>query len=53
MHPQGLPSSAPMGVGFVDRSFRYVRVNDIFAAMDEKSAREHIGRTAAEVNPSP
>ena len=41
-----------MGVGFVDRSFRYVRVNDTFAAMNGVSAREHIGRTVAEVNPS-
>jgi PAS domain S-box-containing protein len=47
-----LQSSAPMGVGFVDRSFRYVRVNDTLAAMNGPSAREHIGRTVAEVVPA-
>ena len=47
-----LQSSASMGVGFVDRSFRYVRLNDTLAAINGPSAREHIGRTVAEVVPA-
>jgi len=47
-----LQSSAPMGVGFVDRSFRYVHVNDTLAAISGPPAREHIGRTVAEVVPA-
>ncbi|MGZ4762051.1 MAG: HD domain-containing phosphohydrolase [Ilumatobacteraceae bacterium] len=47
-----LQSSAPMGVGFVDRSFRYVRVNDALAAINGPSVQEHIGRAVAEVVPA-
>jgi PAS domain S-box-containing protein len=47
-----LQSSAPMGVGFVDRNFRYVRVNDALAAINGPSVQEHIGRTVPEVVPA-
>jgi PAS domain S-box-containing protein len=47
-----LQSSAPMGVGFVDRNFRYVRVNDALAAINGPSVQEHIGRAVPEVVPS-
>ena len=49
---ESLQSSAPMGVGFVDRSFRYVRVNDALAAINGPSVRAHIGRAVSEVVPA-
>ena len=45
-------SRVPVGLGFLDRDFRYVRVNDTLAAINGLSAKEHIGRTVAEVVPS-
>ena len=41
-----------MGVGFVDRNFRYVRVNYALAAINGPSVQEHIGRTVPEVVPA-
>jgi PAS domain S-box-containing protein len=49
---ESLQSSAPMGVGFVDRNFRYVRVNDAMAAINGPSVQEHIGRAVPEVVPA-
>jgi PAS domain S-box-containing protein len=49
---ESLQSSAPMGVGFVDRNLRYVRVNDALAAINGPSAQEHIGRALPEVAPA-
>ncbi len=46
-----LQSTAPMGVGFVDRSFRYVRVNEALASINGPSVKEHIGRSVADVVP--
>jgi PAS domain S-box-containing protein len=46
-----LQSSAPVGFGFVDRDFRYIRVNQKLAAINGYSVAEHIGRTVAEVVP--
>jgi PAS domain S-box-containing protein len=49
---ESLQSIASMGVGFVDRSFRYVRVNDTLATLNGAPAQEHIGRSVAEVVPA-
>jgi PAS domain S-box-containing protein len=46
-----LLSTAPVGFGFVDREYRYVRVNERLAAMNGQSIDSHIGRTVAEVVP--
>ena len=47
-----LQSSAPIGVLFVDRHFRYLRVNEKVAAIHGSlSVEGHIGRTVAEVVP--
>lgn len=46
-----LQGSAPVGFGFVDRNFRYVRVNQKLAAIDGYSVADHVGRTVAEVVP--
>ena len=45
-------SSAPIGFLFVDREFRYVRVNEKVAAIHGSgSVEKHLGRTVAEVVP--
>ena len=41
-----------MGVGFIDRSFRYVRVNDTLATLNGAPVQEHVGRSVAEVVPA-
>jgi PAS domain S-box-containing protein len=43
--------TAPVGLCFVDRDLRYVRVNDVLAATNGLPASEHIGRTIREVIP--
>jgi putative nucleotidyltransferase with HDIG domain/PAS domain S-box-containing protein len=48
-----LLSSAPAGLVFVDREFRYVRVNERVAAIHgSASIEEHLGHTVAEVVPA-
>ena len=46
-----LVSSAPIGQGFLDTDFRYVRVNDALAEINGVPAIDHIGRTVREVLP--
>jgi two-component system, NarL family, sensor histidine kinase BarA len=43
--------SAPVGLGFWDRDLRYVRVNEALAAINERPAGDHVGRTLREVVP--
>jgi two-component system cell cycle sensor histidine kinase/response regulator CckA len=40
---------APIGLAFVDRALRFVRVNDALAAMNGRSIDEHLGRSLHEV----
>ncbi|HEX6616743.1 MAG TPA: GAF domain-containing protein [Gemmatimonadales bacterium] len=40
---------APIGLAFVDRELRYVRVNEALAEINGVSAGEHVGRTVPEV----
>lgn len=47
-----LQSKAPVGFGFVDRDFRFVRVNQTLAAINGVPLREHWGRRVAQVVPS-
>ena len=46
-----LQATAPIGFGFVDREFRFVRVNETLAALNGRAAEWHLGRTVAEVVP--
>jgi PAS domain S-box-containing protein len=46
-----LYETAPIGLAFLDRKLRYVRINEKLAAMTGLTAAEHIGRTASEVLP--
>ncbi|HEX6743265.1 MAG TPA: SpoIIE family protein phosphatase [Solirubrobacteraceae bacterium] len=47
-----LVNAAPIGQGFLDTDFRYVRVNDALAEINGVPAIDHIGRTVREVLPA-
>ena len=47
-----LVTAAPIGQGFFDTDFRYVRVNDALAEINGVPAIDHIGRTVREVLPA-
>jgi putative nucleotidyltransferase with HDIG domain/PAS domain S-box-containing protein len=46
-----LEANAPVGFLFVDREFRYVRVNEALAAINGLPVEQHLGRLVAEVVP--
>jgi PAS domain S-box-containing protein len=46
-----LYDSAPIGLGFFDREYRYLRINDELAAINGVPAVEHLGRSIREVLP--
>jgi PAS domain S-box-containing protein len=46
-----LYATAPIGLAFIDREFRYVRINDMLAAINGVSAAEHVGRRVRDVLP--
>jgi two-component sensor histidine kinase len=46
-----LYGSAPIGLGFFDREYRYVRINEELAAINGVPAADHIGKTIREVLP--
>ncbi len=46
-----LLATAPVGIGFVDRDFRLVRVNEALAATTGMSVEQQLGRVVAEVIP--
>ncbi len=43
--------NAPVGIAFVDRAFRFVRVNEVFAAIHARSAPELVGKSVQEIAP--
>jgi PAS domain S-box-containing protein len=45
--------NAPIGFAFFDRKFRYVRVNQFMAEMNQAAIGRHLGRTIGEMLPSP
>jgi PAS domain S-box-containing protein len=45
-------SQAPVGLAYLDRDCRYVRINETLAASNGVSVEEHLGRTAAEIIPA-
>jgi PAS domain S-box-containing protein/putative nucleotidyltransferase with HDIG domain len=48
-----IQSSAPVGFLFVDREFRYVRINEKVAAIHgDVSVEQHLGHTVAEIVPT-
>jgi PAS domain S-box-containing protein len=46
-----LHGSAPVGLGFVDRDFRVIHLNEMLASVNGSTVREQIGRTVAESVP--
>jgi putative nucleotidyltransferase with HDIG domain/PAS domain S-box-containing protein len=46
-----LHATAPLGLGFIDRDFRIVRLNERLAAINGGAARDQIGKTVAEIVP--
>ncbi len=46
-----LLNSAPIGLAFVDREGRFVRINPALAAINQIPAADHLGRTVSEVLP--
>jgi len=48
---QTLQETAPIGFGFIDRDYRYVRVNQRLADMNGRSIEAHLGHTVAEIVP--
>lgn len=46
-----LQSSAPIGLGFVDREFRFVHLNQMLASLSGVNAEDFIGKTVAELVP--
>ena len=47
-----LQSTSSVGLGYVDRDFRLVRINPVLAATNGGKVEEQIGRTVAEVVPA-
>ncbi|HEV2272863.1 MAG TPA: ATP-binding protein [Acidobacteriaceae bacterium] len=45
--------NAPIGFAFFDRKFRYVRINQFLADMDNMPISRHLGRTIPELMPMP
>jgi PAS domain S-box-containing protein len=46
-----LQSSAPVGLGFVDREFRILHINEKLAAVNGSDVQDQVGKTVAEVIP--
>jgi PAS domain-containing protein len=46
-----LYSKSPVGLGFVDRKFRIVRIDEALASINGASVEEHIGQRVADVVP--
>jgi two-component system, chemotaxis family, CheB/CheR fusion protein len=48
---RGMYDSAPIGLCFLDRDLRFVRINERLAEMNGKSVDQHVGRRLREVVP--
>ncbi|MDX2090737.1 MAG: PAS domain-containing protein [Kofleriaceae bacterium] len=48
---EALLAAAPVGIGFVDKELRIVRLNEALAALNEMPVAAHIGRTVGEMYP--
>jgi PAS domain S-box-containing protein len=47
-----LQTHAPVGFAFLDSHFRFARINETLAAMNDLPASDHLGRTVAEIVPN-
>ncbi|MEE4210710.1 MAG: chemotaxis protein CheB, partial [Parvularcula sp.] len=48
---QTIYDTAPVGLGLIDRDFRYLRINEKLAKINGIPAQEHLGRTQSEMLP--
>lgn len=48
---ESLLAASPIGIAFVDRELRYLRINEALASLNECPAAAHLGRTVADVLP--
>lgn len=48
---ESLLAASPVGVAFLDRDLRYVRINDALAAVNGRPSAEHLGRSIMEMIP--
>ena len=48
---ESLLAASPVGIAFVDRDLRFLRINDALAMLNGHPPGDHIGRTVAEVMP--
>ena len=48
---EALLAASPVGMAFVDRDLRYLRINDALARLNGRPVEAHIGRTVAEMLP--
>lgn len=48
---ESLLATSPIGIAFLDRDLRYVRINEALATLNGWSPEEHIGRSIHEVHP--
>jgi PAS domain S-box-containing protein len=48
---EAIYTTAPVGLGFIDRDFRYIRINERLAQMNGFSVEAHMGRQLQELLP--
>jgi PAS domain S-box-containing protein len=48
---EGLLAAAPVGIAFLDRDLRYIRINEALARMNGHTVADHLGKTVREVLP--
>lgn len=48
---EALLAASPVGIAFLDRDLRYIRINEALAALNARSPAEHVGKSLAEVLP--
>jgi PAS domain S-box-containing protein len=48
---ESLLAASPVGIAFLDRDLRYVRINEALAAVNGRPAADHIGRSILEMIP--
>src|SRR5690349_17282584 len=48
---ESLLEASPVGIAFLDRDLRYLRINEALAALNGRPAADHIGRTIMEMIP--
>lgn len=49
---EGLLAASPVGIAFLDRDLRYLRINEALARMNGRPVAAHVGRTVRQVLPA-